>query len=93
MCLEFADTAAPNWDCIDIAHTRNYLRKAGIQFRKKDPVSVNGNLSTLSGHVVAYKGTRIEGKVEFSIRLCKNGIFVEYTDNWCDTYIKCIEEF
>lgn len=74
---------------IDIDHTRRYLKKAGVIFNVSDNLYVSGDLTTLEGHVEGYGG---RFKTEFRIVLKSNGVFVEYTDHYGDSFIKKVEQ-
>lgn len=74
---------------INIDHARHYLRKAGVLFNNRDTLSVHGDLTTLEGQVEGFGGRH---KTEFRIVLKSNGVFVEYTDHYGDSFIKQVEE-
>lgn len=66
---------------IDIDQTFGYLRAAGIPglASGEDIQSVHGDLITLEGTVLAYRGTRVEQEVEFKIFCRDNGVFVDWS--------------
>lgn len=83
------DTEVPVMDYIDIAHTRRYLRAAGISFNRNDEIQVDGDMGKLEGSLHAFgRGP----KITFAILLRYNGVFVDWFDGYDRSYIKKVED-